>query len=132
MKDIKKNIISNKTVKRVQECAKEVYKILGGGFIEGVYGEALAIEFRKRKLSYDKEKNTEVFYKTEKVGVGMQDFIVNNKLVVELKASSKLTAKDKEQARSYLKATKLRHCLLINFPYPTTHEPEFATIKFKG
>lgn len=128
----KRNIISNKTAKQVQECAKEVYKILGGGFVENVYGEALALEFRKRKISYKKEHNSEVFYKGEKIGTALQDFIVNGELVIELKASNKLSPRDEHQALSYLKATGIKQGLLINFPYPTTDKPEVKEIKFKG
>lgn len=115
----------------IRECAIEVYKILGAGFIEEVYGEALAIEFRRRNIAYEKEKNTEVFYKGEKVGVDTQDFIVDGKLLVELKAVGKISQLHESQARSYLKATRLKKGIIINFSYPPTDKPEFEEVEFK-
>ncbi len=66
----------------VKESACDIYKGLGAGYNETIYEEAMALEFRERKINYDVEKNTEIFYKGVKVGIHRLDFIVENKLVV--------------------------------------------------
>ena len=106
-------------IKQTIEAVKEVYKILGAGYEEAIYEEALALEFRKRKMNYEVERNTEVFYKGEKVGVHRLDFILENKLVVELKAVSSISKSHIAQTLSYLKTLGLKIGLLINFPYPS-------------
>ena len=127
----KKQEKRSKEFKKIIECAKEVYKILGSGFIESVYGEALAIEFRKRKIHYEKERNTELFYKREKVGVGTQDFIIDKNFVVELKATTRISTRDESQLRSYLVATSLKKGVIVNFVYPPVDEQEFKEVKLK-
>lgn len=109
-------------------CATEVYEIMGAGYIESVYEEAMAVEFRKRDISYEVEWNTEVFYKNEKVGVHRIDFVVEEVLVVELKAVSKLSKSNIAQLISYLKTLEKPKGLLINFPYPQAEVPEFKAV----
>jgi len=70
----------------IKESACDIYKELGGGYNEVVYEESMALELRERGINYDVEKNTEIFYKGVKVGIHRLDFIVERKLVVELKA----------------------------------------------
>jgi len=108
-------------VKEVKELAEEVYKILGAGYEENVYEEAVAVEFRKRKINYEIERNTEIMYKGERVGVHRLDFVVENSLVVELKALAGIQKSHIAQTKAYLKTLGLKKALVINFPYP---EPE--------
>ncbi len=112
----------------VKESACDIYKGLGAGYNEAIYEEAMALEFRERKINYDVEKNTEIFYKGVKVGVHRLDFIVENKLVVELKAQSAIYPSHVGQTRSYLKTLELNNGILINFPYPDKAKPDFKTI----
>jgi GxxExxY protein len=109
---------------QVIDAAGEVYRILGAGYQESIYEEAMAVEFRKRKLKYEVERTTEVFYKGEKVGEHRLDFIVEGKLVVELKAATSISKSHIAQMNSYLKTLKKEKGLLINFPYPEKEEPE--------
>jgi len=88
---------------KVKEFAKEVYKILGAGYNEDIYEEALAVEMRRAKIPYDVQLNTEVMYKGEKVGLHRLDFILDRKLVVELKAGTAIQKSHKSQLNSYLK-----------------------------
>jgi len=112
----------------VKIAAGEIYKELGAGYNESIYEEAMAIEFRGRGIQYDVEKNTEIFYKGIKVGVHRLDFILEEKLVVELKAQSSITASHEGQTRSYLKTLKLTDRILVNFPYPDKSAPDFLEI----
>ena len=112
----------------VKDASCTIYKELGAGYNETVYEEALAVEFRARKIKYDVEKNTEIFYKGIKVGIHRLDFIVEKKLVVELKAQSNLTLSNVGQTRSYLKTMKLPNGILVNFPYPDQPKPVFREV----
>lgn len=100
---------------RIVEMAKEVFETLGCGFREDVYGQALAIEFRKAGIKYGKEHNCEIFYKGECVGVDRPDFIIGN-LIVELKAKGKLNESDVAQLNTYLRSLKKKRGMVINFP----------------
>jgi GxxExxY protein len=96
-------------------AAMEVHRILGAGFLESVYGDALAIELQQRKLEFDREVEVYVNYKGKKVGTGRIDFLVENTIVVELKAVDNLRPIHDAQLLSYLKMTRHPLGLLINF-----------------
>jgi len=112
----------------VKEASCAIYKELGAGYNETVYEEALAVELRERKLNYNVESNAEIFYKGIKVGIHRLDFIIEKKLVVELKAQPNLTLSHVGQTRSYLKTLNLNNGILINFPYPDKPKPVFRQI----
>jgi len=116
-------------IQEIQNAAKEIYKELGAGYNEEIYEEAIAVELRQRKISYEVERNTEIFYKGSKVGIHRLDFILEGKLVVELKAQMGLTKSHIGQTKAYLKTLKLTDGLLINFPYPDKDEPDFMEIR---
>ena len=107
-----------KLAHRVIGAAIEVHRHLGPGFLEVVNQEALAIEFRLRGVAFEKDKSITVGYKEVAVGEGKLDFLVDQCLIVELKAVEALSAIHKAQVISYLRATRLRVGLLINFNVP--------------
>jgi len=96
-------------------AALEVHRILGPGFLESIYEEALAIELELRGISFERQKMIGVSYKGRRIGEGRTDFFVEYSLVVELKAAEKLLPVHHAQVISYLKATGCRLGLLINF-----------------
>jgi GxxExxY protein len=96
-------------------AAIEVYKHLGPGYLEAVYEEALAIEMTGRKISYERQFPVAVSYKGHPVGETRLDFLVDRRLIVELKAVEQLHGVHSAQILSYLKVTQLRLGLLINF-----------------
>lgn len=107
----------NKKLKlKIIKLSEKVYNTLHEGYNESVYEEALAVEFRKNNIKYSVERNVEILYEGEKVGVDRLDFIVDDCLVVELKAASKLSKGNESQTTAYLKTTNLSEALLINFP----------------
>jgi len=112
----------------VKIAAGDVYKALGAGYNEEIYEEAMAVEFRERGIEYDVEKNTEIFYKGNKVGIHRLDFIVENKLVVELKARTSISPSNVGQTKSYLKTLNLTTGIIVNFPYPDKPKPDFEEI----
>ena len=94
----------------------EVHKVLGPGFLEAVYEEALCIELNKRGLRYKRQKKLKIPYK----GVFLRqkyraDLVVEDKIIVDNKATSGLTEIDQAQIINYLKVTGLTLGLIINF-----------------
>ena len=96
-------------------CAFEVHSILGTGFQEVVYQRALAVEMESRGLSFAREWEMPIFYKERQVGTRRVDFLVDEKVVVELKAISELEKVHLAQAVNYLEAFRLEVGLLLNF-----------------
>jgi len=99
-------------------AAIEVHRTLGPGYLESVYAEALAIEFNFRSLDFSSQVPVSVSYKGHVVGEGRLDFLVEGRLVVELKAVEALAPVHHAQVISYLKSTGLHLGLLINFNVP--------------
>ena len=96
-------------------AAMEVHRILGPGFLESVYEEALAHEFDLRRIDYVRQAQLNVRYKEIVAGEFRADFLVDGKVVVELKAIKALTSVDEAQLLNYLKGTGYRIGLLLNF-----------------
>jgi GxxExxY protein len=96
-------------------CAMEVHKVLGSGFMEFIYQQALEIEFKNAGIQYDREYEMKIIYKSEYIGLRRVDFLVNKIIPVELKAVSTLEDVHLTQALNYLEASNLETGLLINF-----------------
>jgi len=93
----------------------EVHRLLGSGFLESVYEEAMVVEFGLKHLNYERQKTLDVFYKERKVKQFICDFLINGLVLVELKAIKALTDVETAQVLNYLRATGLRLGLLLNF-----------------
>lgn len=96
-------------------AALDVHNELGFGFLESVYGNALYIELQNRGLKCDCQRRIEVYYKGKKVGNYVADMIVEDKVIVELKAVSEIRKEHQQQLLNYLVATNLELGLLLNF-----------------
>jgi GxxExxY protein len=96
-------------------AAIEVHRVLGPGYLESVYEEALAVELELRGIAFARQVGMAVNYKGKMVGEGRLDFLVGRDLVVELKAVEALAPIHHAQVISYLKATGHSLGLLINF-----------------
>jgi GxxExxY protein len=105
--------------RRIIGAAIEVHTALGPGFLESIYEEALKIEFSEHNIRYDHQKEIKIEYLGDVVGVHRMDLIVEDKIIVELKAVRDLNEIHFAQLRSYLKATDLKIGLLLNFSKPT-------------
>jgi len=99
-------------------AALEVHRVLGPGYIEVVYEQALCVELELRAIPFVRQPVIQVGYKGKVVGEGRLDLLVGNSLVVELKAVDALTQIHSAQVVSYLKATRRPLGLLINFNVP--------------
>lgn len=96
-------------------AAIEVHRVLGPGFLESVYQQALGVELHLRRIPFIPQAPVAVNYKGALVGEGKLDFLVGNSLIVELKAVENLTPIHEAQVLSYLKMTGHPLALLINF-----------------
>ncbi len=96
-------------------CAMKVHSVLGSGFQEVIYQRALAIEMEKQGLSYAREMEMEIYYDNIQIGTRRVDFFVENKIMVELKALSKLDDQNLAQTMNYCQAYNLPIGLLLNF-----------------
>jgi GxxExxY protein len=100
---------------RIISAAIRVHRGLGPGFLENIYEEALAVEFALSGIQFIRQKPIPLFYKDHQVGEHRLDFLVEEKIVVELKAISALEDIHFAIGRSYLKATNLEDGLILNF-----------------
>ena len=100
---------------KVIGCEMEVHRVLGHGFLERVYESALAIELGHVSVQFERQKQIEVFYREQPVGEYCCDFVVENKLILELKALRVTTSDHESQVLNYLKATNMTAGLLLNF-----------------
>lgn len=100
---------------RVIGLAMKIHSTLGSGFLESVYHKAMAHEFKKAGIRFEWEKPLNVFYDAVLVGEFTADFLVEDELVVELKAIQNLVVAHEVQTENYLVATGKNVGLLINF-----------------
>ena len=103
---------------QVISCAFEVSNTLGAGFFEKVYENALCVEFSRAGIPFCRQQHYEIRYKDENIGDYIADIVVENKLLIELKALSALNREHEAQVMNYLKASGLRVGLLLNFGTP--------------
>lgn len=96
-------------------CAMKVHSTLGNGFQEVIYQRCLAIEMEKQGLGFARELEMTIYYEGIDVGTRRVDFFVEGKIMVELKALTKLEDVHLSQALNYLEAYKMETGLLINF-----------------
>ena len=100
----------------INGAAMNVYNALGHGFLEAVYQEALELEFIKRGIPYEREKELKIFYEGKELQQTYKaDFVCYGDIIVELKAVAHLDDSHRSQVFNYLKATGFKLGLLYNF-----------------
>ena len=118
-------IYKEESYKIIGACM-EVHKTLGCGFLESVYQEALAIEFRHQGIPFEQEKVLSIVYKdVELEKKYIADFVCYGKIVLETKAVKELCDNHRAQIINYLKATKMKLGLLVNFGEPSLKYERF-------
>ncbi len=105
-----------------------VYNELGFGFLEKVYERSMVIELRNMGLECESQKKIDVYYKNKNVGDYYADIIVENKVIVELKAAEGIIKEHEAQLLNYLKATNIEVGLLLNFG----NKPKFQRLIFEN
>ena len=107
-----------------------VYNKLGYGFLENVYQNAMMIEFRKEGIPAVSESPIKVLYDNEIIGEYYADLMVDNKVIVEIKAARRLADEHEAQLLNYLKATEIEVGLLLNFgPKPDIRRRAFDNLR---
>lgn len=96
-------------------AAMEVHKILGGGFLESVYESALAYEMELRGINFERQKHLSVSYKDKIMGDYIADLVVENQIILELKAVSAINTAHEAQVHHYLSATGMKLAIILNF-----------------
>ena len=97
-------------------AAFEVYNKMGHGFLEAVYQECLELEFKKRGIPYEREKDIKLYYDGHELKQSYRaDFVCYDKIIVELKAVSALNDAHHAQIYNYLHATNMKLGILLNF-----------------
>ena len=100
---------------KIINCAMQVHSVLGNGFQEVIYQRALAIEMEMQGLPFKREHEMEIYYKGQSVGTRRVDFLVDKKVMVEIKALVALEDVHLAQAINYCEAYDIEVGLLINF-----------------
>ena len=109
------SIVHKELSYRIVGCAQRVHRVLGPGFPETVYHRALCHELVQARVPFETEKLVEVFYEGILCGQFKPDLLIEEKVLVELKALKELNGDHMAQAIAYLRATNLNLAILINF-----------------
>lgn len=118
---------------KINGCAMKVHNKLGNGFQEVIYQRCMAIELKAAGLDYEREKEQTIYYEGFEVGTRRADFIVEQKIIVELKALINLEDVHLAQAKNYVVAYNFPVGLLINFgatslQFKKIYHPDFKNI----
>jgi GxxExxY protein len=110
-----KELRDAETTDAIIAAAIAVHRELGPGYLESIYEQALAVEFALRGIAFIRQKPIPLFYRDHQIGEHRLDFLIEDKIVVELKAVEALEKVHFAIVRSYLKATGLADGLILNF-----------------
>ncbi len=110
-----KNIIYKELSYKIVGLAMEVHSKLGFGFLEKVYENALMVLFEKNEIPAQQQAPVRVYFEGKVVGNYYADILVDNKIILELKAVDKIVDVHRAQVLNYLRATKLRLAMILNF-----------------
>ena len=96
-------------------AAMEVHRVLGPGFLEVIYESALAYELTLRGIRFERQKRLPVSYKDQLLGEYIADLVIDEQIILELKAISAISQAHEAQAHHYLAATGLKLAIILNF-----------------
>ena len=122
-------LLHEEITKKIIGAAMEVHRILGFGFLEAVYGNALYKELTSLGMKCECQKPIDVYYKGEVVGHYIPDMIVEDKVIVELKAVADLRPEHVWHVINYLSATGLEVGLLLNFGHSLLARRKVFTVR---
>jgi len=126
------NYLHSDTTEKIIKAFFIVYYYLGYGFLEKVYENAMMIELRKMGLKCENQKPLKVYYYNEEIGSYFADIIVEEKVIVELKAAECLVIDNEMQLVNYLKATDIEVGLLLNFGKKPEFKRRVLTAEYKN
>lgn len=129
---IKDNYIHSEITDLIIKAFYNVYNKLGYGFLEKVYENGMMIELKRLGLNAEKQKHLKVFYDEFEIGEYYADIIVNDCIIVELKAAEAICPEHEAQLVNYLKATDIEVGLLLNFGKEPKFKRRVLTSEFKN
>lgn len=129
---IKDNYIHSEITDLIIKAFFNVYNKLGCGFLEKVYENGMMIELKRLGLNAEKQKQLIVFYDEFEIGEYYADIIVNDCVIVELKATEAICPEHEAQLVNYLKATEIEVGLLLNFGKEPKFKRRVLTSEFKN
>ncbi len=120
-------LLYKELTEKIIKAFYDVYNELGYGFLERVYQNALHFELKARGHQVEVQKEIKVYYKGVEVGLYYADIVVDNKIILELKAAETLVEEHDHQLLNYLRGTDMEVGLILNFgPKPIFHRKVFA------
>ena len=118
-RDTEKSYFDSGLTETIIGCAIEVHRALGPGLLESVYEECLSYELQQKNLSFERQKILPIVYKKVELEAGYRlDMVVEGKVIIELKCVEKLMPVHEAQIMTYLRLTRIKTGLLINFLTP--------------
>jgi GxxExxY protein len=132
MSDNKTELLYSNETDIILSAFFKVYNILGYGFLEKVYENALCNELQKSNISATKQFPIKVFYDNSVVGEYFADLMIDNKIIVEIKTSKSLCIENEYQLINYLKATNIEVGLLLNFGEKAEFKRKILTNNYKS
>jgi GxxExxY protein len=130
-KEVDNGVINDPLTYIIIGCAMKVHRELGQGFQEVIYQRCLAIEMEKVGLTFSREKECNIYYDGQIVGTRRADFIINNKVIVELKALINIEEIHFLQSKNYLVLYNFPTGLLINFGAPSLQVKKLFNPKYQ-
>jgi len=121
-------MLHKEITEKIIQAYYKVYNTMGYGFLEKIYENSLAIALRKAGLKVEQQKNIKVYFEAEEVGDYYADLLVENLVIIEVKAAKALAEEHEAQLVNYLKATTIEVGLLLNFG----KEPNFKRKIFEN
>ncbi len=128
--DLEMEIPDRDLTEKIIGCAYSVHNVLGAGFLEKVYENALALELTEQGLQFKQQARLGVHYRGREVGEYFADLLIERRLICELKAVEVLTRQHEVQLVNYLAATGIDTGLLINFGTKVTVRRKFRHYKY--
>lgn len=104
---------------KIRKCLFDVHNALGAGHKENIYQKALELELAKNDIIFERQKTLDVFYDGRKIGIYRPDFVIDGKIIIEIKATEFNVMNYKRQLIYYLKGTNYQLGFLVNFGTPS-------------
>ncbi|MBD3672968.1 MAG: GxxExxY protein [Planctomycetaceae bacterium] len=123
----RQELLHSEKTEEILSSFYHVYNQLGFGFLEKVYENALLISLRKKGFQIESQKSIEVYFEGEQVGKFYADLIVDNLVILEIKAVDQLQRVHETQLLNYLRATPIEVGLLLNFGEKPSHRRRIFT-----
>jgi GxxExxY protein len=124
-------MLHKEITEKIIQAYYKVYNTMGYGFLEKIYENSLAIALRKSGLKVEQQKNIKVYFEAEEVGDYYADLLVENLVIIEVKAAKALAEEHEAQLVNYLKATSIEVGLLLNFGKETNFKRKIFENRFK-